>query len=174
MAGARGAWRGRVHMAEDFNELPPDIARALGADAPPQLRGRHAESPGMADELLKDRRREELAEEVRRLAADPADAEQRRALMADLEALDAELTDPFADEAQRDLDGIPGASERAREGAKQAAEGKTVPLDALDDPAEDPDAAERQRRRQRQQEAMGRAGRLLDVDESLRDAAWPE
>ncbi|MEA2276814.1 MAG: hypothetical protein QOC78_1774 [Solirubrobacteraceae bacterium] len=34
MPGVRGAWRGRVHMAEDFNELPADIARALGADAP--------------------------------------------------------------------------------------------------------------------------------------------
>jgi prevent-host-death family protein len=27
----RGAWRGRVRMAEDFDELPEDIARALGA-----------------------------------------------------------------------------------------------------------------------------------------------
>ena len=35
MAAARGAWRGRVRIAEDFNELPADIVRALGADAPP-------------------------------------------------------------------------------------------------------------------------------------------
>ncbi len=27
----RGAWRGRVTMAEDFDELPEDIAEALGA-----------------------------------------------------------------------------------------------------------------------------------------------
>jgi prevent-host-death family protein len=31
LASARGAWRGRVHMAEDFDELPEDIAEALGA-----------------------------------------------------------------------------------------------------------------------------------------------
>ncbi len=30
-ASARGAWRGRVHMAEDFDELPDDIADAFGA-----------------------------------------------------------------------------------------------------------------------------------------------
>jgi hypothetical protein len=27
----RGAWRGRVRIAEDFDELPKDIAEALGA-----------------------------------------------------------------------------------------------------------------------------------------------
>jgi prevent-host-death family protein len=27
----RGVWRGRVRIAEDFNELPGDIADALGA-----------------------------------------------------------------------------------------------------------------------------------------------
>lgn len=27
----RGAWRGRVEIADDFDELPPDIAAALGA-----------------------------------------------------------------------------------------------------------------------------------------------
>ena len=27
----RGAWRGRVHIAEDFDELPDDLADALGA-----------------------------------------------------------------------------------------------------------------------------------------------
>lgn len=27
----RGVWRGRVHIAEDFDELPDDIAEALGA-----------------------------------------------------------------------------------------------------------------------------------------------
>ncbi|MCP9489419.1 MAG: type II toxin-antitoxin system prevent-host-death family antitoxin [Solirubrobacteraceae bacterium MAG38_C4-C5] len=27
----RGAWRGRVHMADDFDELPDDIADAFGA-----------------------------------------------------------------------------------------------------------------------------------------------
>jgi prevent-host-death family protein len=31
LASVRGAWRGRVHMAEDFDELPHDIAEALGA-----------------------------------------------------------------------------------------------------------------------------------------------
>jgi prevent-host-death family protein len=27
----RGAWRGRVHIAEDFDQLPDDIADAFGA-----------------------------------------------------------------------------------------------------------------------------------------------
>jgi prevent-host-death family protein len=27
----RGAWRGQVHIADDFDELPDDIAEALGA-----------------------------------------------------------------------------------------------------------------------------------------------
>ncbi|PZS09263.1 MAG: hypothetical protein DLM64_10825 [Solirubrobacterales bacterium] len=31
LAGARGAWRGRVQIADDFDELPDDIADALGA-----------------------------------------------------------------------------------------------------------------------------------------------
>jgi prevent-host-death family protein len=31
LASVRGAWRGRVHMAEDFDELPQDIAEAFGA-----------------------------------------------------------------------------------------------------------------------------------------------
>lgn len=31
LAQVRGAWRGRVTMAEDFDELPPDIAEAFGA-----------------------------------------------------------------------------------------------------------------------------------------------
>ena len=26
----RGAWRGRVHIAEDFDDLPDDIAEAFG------------------------------------------------------------------------------------------------------------------------------------------------
>jgi prevent-host-death family protein len=26
----RGAWRGRVHVAEDFDELPDEIAEAFG------------------------------------------------------------------------------------------------------------------------------------------------
>lgn len=29
-----GQWRGRVHIAEDFDELPPDIAEAFGIDEP--------------------------------------------------------------------------------------------------------------------------------------------
>jgi prevent-host-death family protein len=29
-AAVRGAWRGRVRIAEDFDELPDDIADALG------------------------------------------------------------------------------------------------------------------------------------------------
>lgn len=32
LASVRGAWRGRVRIADDFDELPPDIAGALGAD----------------------------------------------------------------------------------------------------------------------------------------------
>jgi prevent-host-death family protein len=31
LASVRGAWRGRVHMTEDFEELPADIAAAFGA-----------------------------------------------------------------------------------------------------------------------------------------------
>lgn len=31
LAAVRGAWRGRVHIADDFDELPDDIADALGA-----------------------------------------------------------------------------------------------------------------------------------------------
>lgn len=31
LASVRGAWRGRVHIAEDFDELPDDIADSLGA-----------------------------------------------------------------------------------------------------------------------------------------------
>jgi prevent-host-death family protein len=31
LASVRGAWRGRVRMAEDFDELPQDIAEAFGA-----------------------------------------------------------------------------------------------------------------------------------------------
>jgi len=30
LASVRGAWRGRVRMAEDFDELPEDIAEAFG------------------------------------------------------------------------------------------------------------------------------------------------
>lgn len=30
LAGARGAWKGRVRIADDFDELPPDIGEALG------------------------------------------------------------------------------------------------------------------------------------------------
>lgn len=36
----------------------------------------------------------------------------------------------------------------------------------------DVDAAERERRRARQREALGRAGTLVDADELLNDAAW--
>jgi prevent-host-death family protein len=32
LAAIRGAWRGRVRMSEDFDELPEDIARAFGAE----------------------------------------------------------------------------------------------------------------------------------------------
>jgi hypothetical protein len=31
LALVRGAWRGRVHIADDFDELPEDIAVAFGA-----------------------------------------------------------------------------------------------------------------------------------------------
>ncbi len=31
LAAIRGAWRGRVRMADDFDELPDDIAAAFGA-----------------------------------------------------------------------------------------------------------------------------------------------
>jgi prevent-host-death family protein len=31
LASVRGAWRGRVRMAADFDELPEDIAEAFGA-----------------------------------------------------------------------------------------------------------------------------------------------
>ena len=31
LATVRGAWRGRVRMSEDFDELPPDMADAFGA-----------------------------------------------------------------------------------------------------------------------------------------------
>ncbi len=31
LASVRGAWRGRVQIADDFDELPPDIAAAFGA-----------------------------------------------------------------------------------------------------------------------------------------------
>jgi prevent-host-death family protein len=31
LASIRGAWRGRVRMAADFDELPEDIAEAFGA-----------------------------------------------------------------------------------------------------------------------------------------------
>jgi prevent-host-death family protein len=31
LEAVRGAWRGRVRIADDFEELPEDIARALGA-----------------------------------------------------------------------------------------------------------------------------------------------
>jgi prevent-host-death family protein len=31
LASVRGAWRGRLRMAPDFDELPDDIARELGA-----------------------------------------------------------------------------------------------------------------------------------------------
>lgn len=29
-----GIWKGRVHIADDFDELPPDIAEAFGMNAP--------------------------------------------------------------------------------------------------------------------------------------------
>ena len=31
LAAVRGAWRDRLRIAEDFDELPADIAEALGA-----------------------------------------------------------------------------------------------------------------------------------------------
>ncbi len=31
LAAVRGAWRGQVQLAEDFDELPDDIAEAFGA-----------------------------------------------------------------------------------------------------------------------------------------------
>lgn len=31
LASVRGAWRGRVHIAEDFDELPDDIAEVFGS-----------------------------------------------------------------------------------------------------------------------------------------------
>jgi prevent-host-death family protein len=31
LTSVRGVWRGRVHIAEDFDELPDDIAEAFGA-----------------------------------------------------------------------------------------------------------------------------------------------
>jgi prevent-host-death family protein len=31
LASVRGAWRGRVRMSEDFDELPDDVAEAFGA-----------------------------------------------------------------------------------------------------------------------------------------------
>jgi prevent-host-death family protein len=31
LASVRGAWRGRVQLSEDFDELPDDIADAFGA-----------------------------------------------------------------------------------------------------------------------------------------------
>lgn len=31
LEAVRGAWRGRVRIAEDFDELPEDVAEALGA-----------------------------------------------------------------------------------------------------------------------------------------------
>lgn len=32
LASVRGAWRGRVRLAADFDELPEDIAAAFGAE----------------------------------------------------------------------------------------------------------------------------------------------
>jgi prevent-host-death family protein len=31
LSSVRGAWRGRVRMADDFDDLPDDIAEAFGA-----------------------------------------------------------------------------------------------------------------------------------------------
>jgi hypothetical protein len=31
LSSVRGAWRGRVHIAEDFDQLPDDIADAFDA-----------------------------------------------------------------------------------------------------------------------------------------------
>jgi prevent-host-death family protein len=30
MSAIRGVWRGKIHMADDFDELPDDIAEAFG------------------------------------------------------------------------------------------------------------------------------------------------
>jgi prevent-host-death family protein len=35
LATVHGAWRGRVRIADDFDELPHDIAAAFGADEAP-------------------------------------------------------------------------------------------------------------------------------------------
>jgi hypothetical protein len=88
-------WLLETWPAELRTDPPLDAVASGWLVARPPLRGRYADSPGMADELLHDRRREDT------------------------------------DEAQRALQGIPGAAERAQEGLKQAAEGKTVPLDEL-------------------------------------------
>lgn len=32
LASVRGVWRGRMRIADDFDELPADIAAAFGAD----------------------------------------------------------------------------------------------------------------------------------------------
>jgi prevent-host-death family protein len=32
LAEVHGAWRGRVRMSEDFDELPDDLARAFGVE----------------------------------------------------------------------------------------------------------------------------------------------
>ncbi len=34
LASVRGVWRGRVRIAEDFDELPEDLAEAFGAVRP--------------------------------------------------------------------------------------------------------------------------------------------
>ena len=31
LEAVRGSWRGRVHIADDFDDLPDDIAEAFGA-----------------------------------------------------------------------------------------------------------------------------------------------
>ena len=31
LSSVRGIWRGQVHMADDFDELPDDVAEAFGA-----------------------------------------------------------------------------------------------------------------------------------------------
>lgn len=31
LAAVRGAWHGRVHVADDFDELPDDVAEPFGA-----------------------------------------------------------------------------------------------------------------------------------------------
>lgn len=35
LASVRGVWRGRVRIADDFDELPRDIAAAFGVDEAP-------------------------------------------------------------------------------------------------------------------------------------------